>query len=137
MLWLRAQPEGPAQGPAHPSLGTFGAPRRPGQREPLTCQVPLLGPGAHLTTTVIGKLADLMWMHVIHLFHVSSAAMLSGTTQTHARSNAFSCDGPLAAETRATSGSSPATEAAVALLGMHVDRTTCRAHRIRITATSG
>jgi hypothetical protein len=69
LLWLGAQPEGPAQGPAHPPLGTFGVLRRPGHGEELTCQVPLLGPGAHLTTTVIGKLADLMWMHVIHLFH--------------------------------------------------------------------
>jgi hypothetical protein len=69
-LWLGAQPEGPAQGPAHPPLGPFGVLRRPGHGEELTCQVPLLGPGAHLTTTVIGKLADLMWMHVIHLFHV-------------------------------------------------------------------
>jgi hypothetical protein len=70
LLWLGPQPKGPAQGPAHPALGTLGAPRRPGQREALTCQVSLFGPGAHLTATVIGKLAGLMWMHVIRLFHV-------------------------------------------------------------------
>jgi DNA-binding CsgD family transcriptional regulator len=60
------QPEGPAQDPAHPPLGSLGAPRRPGQRENLTCQVLLLGPRAHLAAPVIGKLANLVWMHVIH-----------------------------------------------------------------------
>jgi hypothetical protein len=64
--WLGTQPEGPAQGPAHPPLGSLGAPRRPGQRENLTCQVLLLGPRAHLAAPVIGKLANLVWMHVIH-----------------------------------------------------------------------
>lgn len=68
LLWLSAQSEGPAQGLAYAPLGTLGAPRRPGQREDLTCQVCLIGPGAHLTATVIGKLAGLMWMHVIRLF---------------------------------------------------------------------
>jgi hypothetical protein len=41
LLWLGAQPEGPAQGPAHPPLGTFGVLRRPGHGEALTCPVPL------------------------------------------------------------------------------------------------
>jgi hypothetical protein len=45
LLRLGAQPEGPAQDPA----------------------LPLLGARAHLTAPVIGKLADLIWMHVIHL----------------------------------------------------------------------
>lgn len=68
LLWLSAQPEGPAQGLAYPPLGTLGAPCRPGQCEDLTCQVCLVGPSTHLTATVIGKLAGLMWMHVIRLF---------------------------------------------------------------------
>ena len=67
LLWLGAQPEGPAQDPALPPLGTLAAPRRPGQREDLTCQVSVLGARAHLTAPVIGKLAGLIWMHVIHL----------------------------------------------------------------------
>ena len=68
LFWLGAQPEGPAQDPALPPLGTLPAPRRPGQREELTCQVSLLGARAHLTAPVIGKLTGLIWMHVIHLF---------------------------------------------------------------------
>jgi len=67
LLWLGAQPEGPAQDLAHPPLSSLGAPRRPGQREELTCQVSLLGPRAHLAPPVIGKLACLIWVHVIHL----------------------------------------------------------------------
>lgn len=67
LLWLGAQPEGPAQDPALPPLGTLAAPRRPGQREDLTCQVSVLGPRVHLTAPVIGKLAGLIWMHLIHL----------------------------------------------------------------------
>jgi hypothetical protein len=67
LLWLGAQPEGPAQDPALPPLGTLAAPDRSGKREELTCQVSLLGPRAHLTAPVIGKLAGLIWMHVIHL----------------------------------------------------------------------
>ena len=66
LLWLGAQPEGPAQHPAHP-LDSLGTPRRPGQREELTCQVALLGPRAHLAAPVIGQLAGLIWVHVIHL----------------------------------------------------------------------
>jgi len=65
--WLGAQPEGTAQGSAHPPLGTLGAARRPGQCEELTCQVSLLGPRAHLTAPVIGNLAGLIGMHVICL----------------------------------------------------------------------
>lgn len=68
LLWLGAQPEGPAQDPEPSPLGTLAAPRRPGQREELTRQVSLLGACAHLTAPVIGKLAGLIWMHVIHLF---------------------------------------------------------------------
>lgn len=67
MPWLGAQPEGPAQGPAHPPLGTLTAPRGPDQREDLSCQVSLLGPRAHLAAPVIGKLAGLIWMHMLHL----------------------------------------------------------------------
>jgi hypothetical protein len=67
LLWLGAQPENPAQRPAHPPLGSLGAPRRPGHREELTCQVSLLGPRAHLAAPVICQLAGLMWVHVIHL----------------------------------------------------------------------
>jgi hypothetical protein len=65
--WLGTQPEGPAQDPAHPPLGALGAPRRPGQRENLTCQEFLLGPRAHLAAPVIGQLAHLVWVHVIRL----------------------------------------------------------------------
>jgi len=68
LVWLGAQPEGPAQDPALPPLGPLAAPRRPGQREELTCQVSLFGARAHLTAPVIGKLAGLIWMHVIQLF---------------------------------------------------------------------
>ena len=67
VLWLGAQPEGPAQDPAHPPRGSLGAPRRPGQREELTCQVSLLGPRAHLAAPVIGQLASLIWVHVTRL----------------------------------------------------------------------
>jgi hypothetical protein len=55
----------PAQGPLTAPLRTLGAPRRPGQREKLTCQVSLLSSRAHLTAPVIGKRAGLIWMHVI------------------------------------------------------------------------
>jgi len=67
LLWLGAQPEDPAQDPAPSPLGTLTAPRRPDQREELTCQVSLLGTRAHLAAPVISKLAGLIWMHVIHL----------------------------------------------------------------------
>ncbi len=80
LLWLSAQPEGPAQNPALPPLGTLAAPRRPGQHEELTRQVFLLGARAHLTAPVIGKLAGLIWMHVIHLF--SSRGDLMGMPLT-------------------------------------------------------
>ena len=68
LLWLGAQPEGPAQGPAHLlPFGSLGPPCRPGQREKLTCQVPLFGPRVHLAAPVLGKLAGLIWVHVTHL----------------------------------------------------------------------
>ena len=67
LLWFGAQPEGPSQDPAHPPLSSLSAPRRPGQREELTCQVPLLGSCAHLAAPVIGQLAGLIWVHVIRL----------------------------------------------------------------------
>jgi hypothetical protein len=67
LLCFGAQPEGPSQDPAHPPLSSLSAPRRPGQRQELTCQVPLLGPGAHLAAPVIGQLAGLIWVHVIGL----------------------------------------------------------------------
>jgi hypothetical protein len=51
--------------PAPP--GAFGAPRRAGQCEELTCQVSLPGPSAHLPAPVTGKLSGLIWMHVIRL----------------------------------------------------------------------
>lgn len=67
LLWLGAQPKDPAQAPAPPPPGTLAAPRRPGQRKELTCQVSVLGSRAHLTASVIGKLGGLIWMHVIRL----------------------------------------------------------------------
>jgi hypothetical protein len=67
LLWFGAQPDRPAQDPTHPPLGSLGAPRRPGQREELTCQVSLLGPRAHLTAPVISQLTGLIWVQPIHL----------------------------------------------------------------------
>jgi hypothetical protein len=66
-LWLGAQPEDLAQDPVPSPLGALTAPRCLDQREDLTCLVSLLGTRAHLAAPVIGKLAGLIWMHVIHL----------------------------------------------------------------------
>jgi len=65
--WLGAQPEGPPQRSAYLQFGSPGMPRRLGQRNDLSRLVPLLGLREHLATPVIGKLAGLMWVHVIHL----------------------------------------------------------------------
>jgi hypothetical protein len=67
LLWLGAQPEGLAQDQPHPPFGPLGAPCRSGQSEELTCQVPVLGPRAHLAAPVIAKLASLIWVHLICL----------------------------------------------------------------------
>jgi hypothetical protein len=67
LLWLGTQSEGLAQDQAYPPFGSLSAPCRPGQREELTCLVPLLSPCAHLAAPVIGKLASLIWVHVICL----------------------------------------------------------------------
>jgi hypothetical protein len=78
LLWLGAQPEGPAQDLAPLPPGTLAAPRRPGQRKELTCQVSVLGSRAHLTASVIGKLGSLIWMHAIHSFLPDGMALTAG-----------------------------------------------------------
>ena len=76
LLWRGARPECPGQDCAHPPPGSLSSPRLLGKREKLTCQVSLLGLCTHLAAPVIGKLADLSWVHVIHLL---SCLMGNGT----------------------------------------------------------
>jgi hypothetical protein len=46
----------------------------------LTCQVSLFGPRAHLTAPVIGKLAGLIWVHVIYLLRLRGSRLLAPDT---------------------------------------------------------
>jgi hypothetical protein len=73
LTWLGAQPEGAAQRPAYFPFGPLGTPRRLGQRNDPSRNVPLLGLREPLATPVIGKLSGLMRVHVIHLLRLGTA----------------------------------------------------------------
>jgi hypothetical protein len=66
--WFGAQPERLAQDTAYLPFGSPGTPRRPGRGGDLSRLVALPGLRKYLTAPVIGKLAGLIWVHVIHLF---------------------------------------------------------------------
>ena len=77
LLQSRAQPQGLADGPAHPPFGPLGAPRCPGQRSDLPCLVLPLGLGQHLAASFTSQLATHMWGH-IHVTHLLSARLIDG-----------------------------------------------------------
>lgn len=74
--WFGAQPEGVAQGTAYLPFGSPGTPRRLGQGSDLSRLAALPGLREHLPAPVIGKLARLIWMHVIHLIPFQATARL-------------------------------------------------------------
>ena len=74
MPWLGTLPEGTAQRLAYLPFGALGTPRRLGQRNDPSREVPPLGLCEQLATPVIGKLSGLMWVHVIHLLRPSAGA---------------------------------------------------------------
>jgi hypothetical protein len=67
LLQFRAQPQGFAEGLAHPPFGPLSTPRCPGQLNELPCQALLLGLRQHLAVPFTGELAGNMWVHVTHL----------------------------------------------------------------------
>src|SRR5450755_4173012 len=67
LLQFRAQPQGLAEGPAHPPFGPFSTPRCPGQLNELPRQALLLGLRQHLAAPFTGELAGNIWVHVTHL----------------------------------------------------------------------
>lgn len=77
LLQSRAQPQGSADGTAHPPFGPLGPPRCSGQRSDLPRPVLLLCLRQHLAAMFIAELAAHVWRH-IHVTHLPSVLLMYG-----------------------------------------------------------
>lgn len=78
LLQFRAQPQGFAEGLAHPPFGPLSTPRCPGQLNELPRRALLLDLRQYLAAPFVGELAGNMWLHVTHLL---SAELMDGSAR--------------------------------------------------------